>query len=129
MLSNAKEEKYCQARASGKSQRKAYLEAFPSARKWKDSTVDSKACNLEKTEKISARLKELIAENGQNAKLKRSDLLDKLEDIIYTKHVQFKSNDIIRAIDLYAEICGYKNMNDENIEDVSDAESDVFGND
>ena len=127
MLENVKEEKYCQLRACGKSQRQAYLEAFPSAKRWKNRTVDVRACELEHRSDIKVRLRELAEGNALAAGLSRKKLLDKLEEIINTKHVQFKSNDIIRAIELYAKICGYNNVSDENIEDISQAESDVFG--
>ena len=127
MLKNVREEKYCQLRACGKSQRQAYLEAFPSAKRWKNRTVDVRACELEHRSDIKVRLRELAEDNALAAGLSRKKLLDKLEEIINAKHVQFKSNDIIRAIELYAKICGYNNISDENIEDISQAESDVFG--
>ena len=129
MLKNVREEKYCQLRACGKSQRQAYLEAHPQSRRWKSTTVDVRACELERKSNIQVRLRELADDNACAAGLSRKKLLDKLEDIINSKYIQFKSNDVIRAIELYVEICGYKDMPDENIEDVSKAESDVFGND
>lgn len=58
-LSNPKWENYAQARAEGLSQRKAYRKAYPTSEKWKDATVDAKACNLEKEDKIRARYEEL----------------------------------------------------------------------
>jgi hypothetical protein len=58
-LTNPKWEDYAQARASGLSQRKAYRKAYPRSEKWKDGTVDAKACNLEKEDKIRARYAEL----------------------------------------------------------------------
>lgn len=58
-LSNPHWEDYAQARAEGLSQRKAYRKAYPRSEKWKDGTVDAKACNLEKEDKIVARYNEL----------------------------------------------------------------------
>ena len=58
-LDNPHWEDYAQARAEGLSQRKAYRKAYPRSEKWKDATVDAKACNLEKEDKILARYKEL----------------------------------------------------------------------
>lgn len=53
-------EKYCQNRITGMmTQRKAYLDAVPMAKKWKPETVDSKASTLERSEKVQERLKEL----------------------------------------------------------------------
>ena len=58
-LENPHWEDYAQARAAGLSQRKAYRKAYPRSEKWKDSTVDAKACHLEKEGKIVARYNEL----------------------------------------------------------------------
>lgn len=104
----AKREKYCQLRASGKSQRQAYLEAFPSSRKWKPETVDNKAYALEKTNEILARLREIKEDNAERAGLSRKNLLDRLEEIINSEDVMFRGNDVIKAIEIYADMCGYK---------------------
>ena len=104
----AKREKYCQLRASGKSQRQAYLEAFPSSRKWKPATVDNKAYALEKTNEILARLREINEDNAERAGLSRKNLLDRLEEIINSEDVMFRGNDVIKAIEIYADMCGYK---------------------
>ena len=45
-LKNAKQERFVQGLVSGLSQRKAYLAAFPSSARWKESTVDNKASEL-----------------------------------------------------------------------------------
>ena len=50
------QELYCQARMRGLSQRRAYREAFPNSARWKDATVDARACELEATPKVSGRL-------------------------------------------------------------------------
>lgn len=42
-----KQEAYCNARARGLSQRKAYREAYPASEKWQDETVDKRASELE----------------------------------------------------------------------------------
>ena len=105
---DVKKEKYCQERASGKTQRQAYLEAYPSSRKWKPETVDNKAYMLEKDGEILARLRELAKQNEKQAGMSRKKLLDKLEDIINTDYVQFKGGEVLKAIELYADMCGYK---------------------
>lgn len=66
-LSNPHWEDYAQARASGLSQRKAYRAAYPSALGWKDSTVDVKASNLEREDKILVRYQELKEEAANKA--------------------------------------------------------------
>lgn len=75
-LSNPNWENYAQARAAGLSQRKAYRKAYPNSENWKDSTVDAKACNLEKKDKIVARyqeLKEMAALAAGGAVLTRNE--------------------------------------------------------
>ena len=52
-------ELYCQARMRGLSQRRAYREAYPRSRRWKDSAVDRRASELEGRPEVSARLREL----------------------------------------------------------------------
>lgn len=54
-----KREKYVQGLHKGLSQRKAYREAYPSSRNWKDSTVDKRASELYLTGEIQGRLQEL----------------------------------------------------------------------
>lgn len=58
-LDNPHWEDYAQARAAGLSQRNAYRKAYPRSKSWKDGTVDVKACNLEKEDKILVRYQEL----------------------------------------------------------------------
>ena len=54
------QEAFVQALKRGLSQREAYYEAYPNSRKWKPSTVDSKASNLfKKNGKVVARWHEL----------------------------------------------------------------------
>ena len=64
-----KQEKFCQNLAIKKmSQRKAYIDAYPSAANWKPKTVDEAACRLvNDNSKISARLNELMDEEKENA--------------------------------------------------------------
>lgn len=59
MLSKA-EEVYIAELIKGKSQRQAYLIAYPKSSKWKEKTVDERACRLFNADKIQARYKELL---------------------------------------------------------------------
>jgi phage terminase small subunit len=47
---------YIRHRVAGKSQRQAYLAAYPNSRKWQPDSVDEKACKLEHTAKVEPRL-------------------------------------------------------------------------
>lgn len=54
------QEIYVQALARGKTQRKAYYEAYPHSKKWKESSVDNKASALKRKPEIKARYEELL---------------------------------------------------------------------
>lgn len=54
-----KQELFVQGLIKGLSQRQAYIEAYPRASKWKESTVDSKASVLFKNGKVLERYQEL----------------------------------------------------------------------
>ncbi|RGX53178.1 hypothetical protein DWV16_17150 [Anaerotruncus sp. AF02-27] len=64
---NAREEKFVAALVAGDSQRAAYRKAFKQSRKWKDATVDTKACLLWKQDKIQERYFEVREEVARAA--------------------------------------------------------------
>lgn len=72
------QEKYCQARARGLTQRQAYREAYPKSAKWKESAVDSQACRLEQLPKVSARLEELQEAAAKDAVASRTAVIDRM---------------------------------------------------
>lgn len=112
-LENPRYERFAQELAQGISQRKAYRAAFPASERWKDETVDSKASNLAKDGKVSARVKELQEASASKAiktarqrkewlssimdneaeemqhRLKACDMLNKMEGE-YTEKLQVK---------------------------------------
>ena len=55
-----KQELFVQGIISGLSQRQAYRQAFPTSKKWKDSTVDVKASELLQNGKVLVRYRELL---------------------------------------------------------------------
>ena len=113
-LLDAKKEKYCLERSAGKSQRQAYLAAFPVSARWKRATVDTKASKLEKTDEVQTRLRELREQSAKQAGLSRKKLLDRLEEIIGTEDVTFRGSDVLKAIELYIELCGYREESGES---------------
>jgi PBSX family phage terminase large subunit len=74
----ASQEKYCQARARGLSQRQAYREAYPKSVKWKDSSVDVAASKLESSAKVSQRLAELQEAAAKEAVASRAAVIDRM---------------------------------------------------
>lgn len=97
ILENIKHETFVQCLIKGMSQRQSYLEAYPNSRKWKDTTVDSKASNLAKTDKVQTRLRELQerSENKTIASVTRRKMI--LTEILEDE--EEKANDRIKAID------------------------------
>lgn len=74
----AAQEKYCQARARGLSQRQAYIEAYPRAAKWKPENVDAKACNLESTDKVRTRYEELVEMAAKASVASRAAVINRM---------------------------------------------------
>lgn len=103
ILKNARYEKYVQKIISGLSQRQAYIEAYPNSKKWKESTVDSKASNLLKKDKVWARYAELQEKNAKTAGLTRErkkELLKRLaEDEEISPMERIKAIDVDNKMD------------------------------
>lgn len=78
LVLTAPQEKYCQARARGLSQRQAYREAYPKSAKWKDSSVDVNASKLEANAKVSQRLAELQEAAAKEAVASRAAVIDRM---------------------------------------------------
>jgi len=54
------QEIFIQELLKGSTQRQAYLKAYPSKKKWKESSLDSAASNLLKNEKVRTRYEQLL---------------------------------------------------------------------
>lgn len=65
-----KRERFVQGLSDGLSQRKAYREAYPSSRKWKDSSVDSRASELFKNSEVLERYRELQKQKSEDRRKK-----------------------------------------------------------
>lgn len=75
----AAQEMFAARLAAGDTQRQAYYKAFPNSRKWKDSTVDSKASTLFSTGKVKERYEELTQ---QVIKKVQDDSINEGADVI-----------------------------------------------
>ena len=74
-----KQEKYVQGLVAGLSQRKAYREAYPSSKDWKDRTVDSRASELFKKSNVLGRYNELMEEHKDKALWTREEAVNELK--------------------------------------------------
>lgn len=97
-LENQRHEKFVQNLVAGMSQRKAYRDAYPSAEKWKDSTVDSQASRLFGDRKVFARYNEIQEEQKKAALLTRWKKRKILADIAADEDQS--TADRMKAIDL-----------------------------
>lgn len=80
-LKNNRYETFAQGLFSGMSQRAAYRAAFPASVKWKDKTVDVKACELAGKPEITERIDELKAASASDAILSRKERMLILSNI------------------------------------------------
>lgn len=80
-LKNARREKYCQERVSGRSQRQAYIAAYPdSSKRIKPETIDNKAYILEATHEVSVRIATLQRIAAERAITTRAKVLAGMSD-------------------------------------------------
>lgn len=80
-LEKAKYELFAQKWHETGNKTASYREAFPAARKWKDSTVNSKACHLSKDDKVLTRYKELQEIAGVRHGVTIDSLMAELNEI------------------------------------------------
>ena len=97
-LENARHEKYAQGLANGLSQRNAYRAAFPNSVKWKDTTVDVKACELANDDKILVRLRELGKQATSRAVMTATQRKEWLTGIILNDEEE--TRDKLKAVDI-----------------------------
>lgn len=74
-LANPRHETYCQKRVEGLTQRQAMLAAYPDRARWKPETVDNKACKLEATDEVKARIAALKRIAAERAITTRANVL------------------------------------------------------
>jgi hypothetical protein len=103
-LQNARHEKFAQGIASGLSQRKAYRAAFPNSKKWKDETVDVKASELKKNDKVLVRLEELAQQTTSKAVMTITQRKEWLSELIESATEETK--DKLKAVDILNKMDG-----------------------
>lgn len=74
-LENPNYERYCRNRVEGMTQRQAMLDAYPKRASWKPETVDNKACKLEATDEVKARIAALKRIAAEKATTTRAEVL------------------------------------------------------
>lgn len=77
-----KQEKFCQEIASGKSQRQAYISAYPKSKDWQENTIDSRASVLMKNKKVIKRLDEIRASMNHKIVWNRTRALKEINYVL-----------------------------------------------
>ena len=103
-LENSRQERYAQNLIQGMSQRDAYRDAFPSAAKWKDATVDVRASELASQPEIQDRLQELKDAAANDAIINRQERMIILSDI--ATDVEMHPKQRMQAIDILNKMDG-----------------------
>ena len=121
---------FCNELIKTNSQRKAYREAYPSAKYWKDATVDSKACDFAKKDKVLERLQQMRQAAAEDAKIDRNDLISQLKEIgfaeINTDNV--KASEKIKAIEVMARMLGLDSAENDNLSKLDKVLAEIKGN-
>jgi phage terminase small subunit len=101
------QELFCQELMKGKSQRQAYLAAYPRSQKWKPESVDREASILKKKPKVSQRIEELREEQLDDVSKIRNTIIDTYETILkanigdyYTTDIDEQGNITLNVVDL-----------------------------
>ena len=97
-LPNAQYERYAQEIVRGMSQADAYRAAKPSACRWTEKTVYSRASEMRRIPEVDERIKELQAEAAAAAVMDRQERLETLTAIARDEHMNPKQR--MQAIDL-----------------------------
>ena len=97
-LPNAQYERYAQEIVRGMSQADAYRAAKPSACRWTEKTVYSRASEMRRIPEVDERIKELQAEAAAAAVMDRQERLETLTAIARDEHMHPKQR--MQAIDI-----------------------------
>ena len=102
-----KQEKYVQGVLKGLSQRQAYIEAYPNAKKWKEDHIDSQASKTLKIPKIFQRYQELQKQTEDEAIMSSKERKKWLTSIIFSgeidvngQKVPVNASDRLKALDI-----------------------------
>lgn len=110
-----KQEKFVQELLAGKSQRQAYMAAYPSSRKWKPKTIDEAACKLMKNSKVFTRFNELKKEQEEERKKQNlwtyREAVEKLKWLVETASEDVENRGVKQA-NVTAIISAVKELND-----------------
>lgn len=99
---------FCDELFKTNNQRRAYRAAYPSAERWKDSVVDSKASTFAKDEKVLTRLEQLREAAAEENRISRNDIINQLKMIGFADidPDSIKPADKIKALEFISKMLG-----------------------
>ena len=93
-----------------KTKRQAYRDAYPSSANSKDTTIDQKIVELEKSPKFSLKFEQMREEARKVMNVTRDDVLNELYSVGFSKDYEnIKVRDKLTALGMIVDILGYKN--------------------
>lgn len=113
----SKQELFVQGIISGLSQRQAYRQAYPSAKGWLDSSVDSKAAVLLQNVKVLSRYRELLKQFSNMSLWSREQAFNEYE-WLKNKAMASIENDGIRQANSNAFLSALEGMNNMTFHDL-----------
>lgn len=121
MALNDRQEAFCQEVVKGATLKQAYMEAYPRAKSWKDSTIDARASNFAKKPQIAARLAELRRQTADNNAITRDDIIAELKAVGFAKlRGKVLPRDKIRALEVIAKILGFDQVSAGGLQSIED---------
>jgi hypothetical protein len=102
-LKNVNQEAFVRALLEGKTQKDAYLEAFPRSVNWKRDSVIQEACKLAHKPEVRKRYRELLDEAAMESVMTRAERMKMLsgmaqDDSLYAK-ARMQAVDILNKMD------------------------------
>lgn len=119
---NDRQELFCQEVVKGAALKRAYITAYPRAKSWKDTTVDSRASNFAKKPQIAARIEELRKQAAANSAITRDEIIAELKAVGFAQtSKKIIPRDKIRALEVMAKILGFDQVENEpsSVEDLT----------
>lgn len=112
-----KQELFVQGIISGLSQRQAYRQAYPSAKKWRDNVVDNKASELLKNGEVLVRYRELLKQFSNMSLWSREQAFNEYEWLKNKARASIE-NDGIRQANSNAFLSALDGMNNTAFHDL-----------
>lgn len=102
------EERYLQGLMQGKSQRQAYLDAYPQRRHWSFRTIDNKASELLRRDEIKVRFEQMQQDARDAGAVNTNRVISKLSEVAFAPLdlEKLRPADQLKAMDMLCRLLG-----------------------